>query len=175
MKRKRQGIGRIYKQRGCNLWTIQYNLFGRRIREATGTSNYKEAEDKLKERLGDVASGTFVGARVKRLKLNELADTYFAEQKVNNSKSLKHTQARWKKHVAPFLGMCRAAELSTDNVRAYIRRRKQAYSPTVNREVCCDKASSQFWPSRQSTKDSRRSLHTDAQRGQRPQRLCGRR
>lgn len=130
-----RGMGRLYRQKGCSRWTIQYYARGHRIREATGTADKNEAIAKLKARLGEVANGEFAG--LQRVTVGELAESYFEAQKINGAKRVEQKLRRWQNHMSSFFGRCRASTLSTDMVRSYIRERKNegAKNATVNREL----------------------------------------
>ena len=57
-------MGGIYRPKGCSNWTIYYSRKGKRVREATGSSNYRAAQQLLKRRVGEIAKGEFVGPEV---------------------------------------------------------------------------------------------------------------
>src|SRR5436309_1126943 len=107
-------LGRIYKQKGCNLYSIQYYKNGKRIRESTGSAKYNVAEQKLKRRVAQIATGTFVGPQVERVKVAELAEPFLRDQRINERKGQKHTEKRWTNHVERFFGVLRAADVGTD-------------------------------------------------------------
>jgi integrase len=132
-----RGMGRVYHQRDCKTWMIQYYDRGSRIRESTGTTDKKKALDVLKERLGEVVTGTFAGAQVKRVRVSELATAFLDSQRMNKAKGAKHAEQRWKKHLDPYFGRCRAADLRTDHVWAYTKKRSEAgaANATINREL----------------------------------------
>jgi hypothetical protein len=49
---RKRGNGSIYRQPGCSTYTIQYYGYnGKRIRESTGTHDYRAAQQMLRERL----------------------------------------------------------------------------------------------------------------------------
>ena len=54
----KRGNGRIYRQPGCETWTISYYTHGgKRVRECTGTKDYRGAQQKLRARLVQVDKG----------------------------------------------------------------------------------------------------------------------
>ncbi|HET9284281.1 MAG TPA: site-specific integrase [Candidatus Angelobacter sp.] len=134
---RERGTGRIYKQKGCNLWTIQYYKDGKRIREATGTSNEKEAKQKLRQRLQQLSTGTFVGLQVERIRVEDLWEPFSREQRINGRKRPKVPQARWEKHLKPFFGHMRVINVGTDALNQYVdeRIKEGAKNATVNREI----------------------------------------
>jgi integrase len=135
-KQRRRGTGRIYKQRGCNLWTIQYYRDGKRIREATGLSNYQAARQKLNQRLHQVATRTLVEPHIERTRVEDLAEPFFRDQRTNK-RSTSHSQRRWNKHLKPFFEFTRAADVGTDKLAEYLDKRMNegAKNATINREI----------------------------------------
>lgn len=134
---RERGTGRVYKQKGCNLWTIQYYKDGKRIREATGTSNLKAANQKLRQRLQQLSTGEYVGPQVERTRVGELAEPFFRDQRVNGRKRPKVPKTRWEKHLEPFFGHMRAMDVGTDALDTYVDQRQQegAKNATINREI----------------------------------------
>jgi hypothetical protein len=58
MTTRKRGNGSIYQQPGCLTWTISYYGYnGRRIREATGTEDYRAAQQKLRGEVGCYRQG----------------------------------------------------------------------------------------------------------------------
>ena len=45
-----RGTGSVFKQPGCNNYSIQYYVNGRRVREKTGSDDKKAAQQKLTAR-----------------------------------------------------------------------------------------------------------------------------
>src|SRR6266542_6872203 len=104
MKQKRKyGMGGIYRNGSCTLFTIYYHKDSKRIREATHTANFQIAQQLLKRRVGEIAKGEFVGPEIERIRVSELWDPFRRDRKIKG-RSLEHLDRRWKKHIEPFLG-----------------------------------------------------------------------
>ena len=80
---RHRGAGSIYKQPGCSTYTIKFYRGGRPIREATGLTDYQAARQKLNQRLNQVAEGTFAGLQMERTRVEELAENFLRDYRVN--------------------------------------------------------------------------------------------
>jgi integrase len=134
---RERGTGRIYKQKGCRLWSIQYYRNRKRIRESTGSPDEKVAKQKLRHRLQQIASGTYIGPQVERVKVGELSDAFFRDQRINQRKRPSVPKTRWEKHLAPFFSHRRVIDIGTDVLNEYIDHRisEGAKHATINREI----------------------------------------
>jgi integrase len=129
--------GKVYKQRNCSLWYISYYHHGRRVRESTGTDNFRIAQQKLNRKLGQMAEGTFVGPHVERIRVKELAEPFLRDQTINERKGQKHAKRRWEKHLEPFFGERRVIDVGTDVLNKYVdeRLKQGAGNANINREI----------------------------------------
>jgi integrase len=137
MAKRERGSGRAYKQRGCSLWTIQYYKHGKRIREATGLSDERAAKQKLRQRLQQLSTGTFVGLQVERIRVGELFEAFERDQRVNGRKRPQVPKTRWEKHLKPFFEFRRVIDVGTDALNQYVdeRLKEGAKNATINREI----------------------------------------
>ncbi len=126
--------GRRYKV--SPVWWCKYYRGGRPIRESTGTDKDKEAKRFLKLREGDVAQGRLIIPRVERIRFEDLAEDYLNDYRANGRRSLPKAK-RNVRHLAKFFAGCRAVNISTANIRAFITRRQQdgASNASINREL----------------------------------------
>ena len=83
--------------------------------------------------------GSFSGPRAERIRVDELADDFLRDYRINGRKSLPDAETRWKLHLKPFFGNLRAVEVSSDLVSRYVdeRQQKGAENATINRELAC--------------------------------------
>lgn len=134
--KRRRGTGRIYKQRGCKLWYIQYYKGRKRIRESTGSTDRRVAEQKLKQKLAQIITGTFVAPEVERIRVDELFQPYIDDLRMQGKRTT-HPQRRWKLHLEPFFGGLRAVSVGTDLLNRYVNSRSEegAKPATINREM----------------------------------------
>lgn len=132
-----RGSGSIYKQKGSAVYWVKYYRNGKPFRETTRTTNRQEANDFLKQRLGEIATGNFYGPLTERVTVAELAEDFLRDYRINERRSLDDVEARWKLHLCPFFGHMKACEVSSDLVARYVdsRRHEQASNATVNREM----------------------------------------
>ena len=80
-----RGQGRIF-QRGKKWW-VAYYVGGEEHREAGGTTK-TEAKQFLKNRLGEINSGRFVGPREERITVNEILDNLILHLETKGAKSI---------------------------------------------------------------------------------------
>jgi integrase len=132
------------------LW-VKYHKNGRPIRESAHTTKVKEAEKFLRGRLAAISTGTYLGLKLERVRVSELADDLIREYRINGRKSITDLEARWKLHLQPFFGVLRAIEVTSQLVARYIDSRQQegAENATINRELAALKR--MFSLARQST------------------------
>jgi integrase len=136
MKRPR-GTGSIFRMNDSNMLWVKYYRNGKPIRESTRTTKLREAAKFLRRRLGEIATGSFVGLRIEKIRVTELADDLLREYRINGRKSIDDLQSRWDLHLKPFFGLLRAIEVSSQLVASYIDARQQegAENATINREL----------------------------------------
>lgn len=128
-------MGSIY-QRGDTFW-IQYYRNGRKLRESSGSDKETEARRLLRLREGDIERGLPVSPRMGRLRFEDAMADVLTDYRVNGKKSLDHIQRRLDKHLVPFFGGRRMANITTADVRKYTEARQQegAANASINREL----------------------------------------
>ncbi len=134
---RRKGTGSLYKQPGCKTYTIKYYRSGKCIREATGMTDYQAARQKLNQRLNEITNGTFAGPEMERTRVEQLAEDFLRDYRINGRKTYGHAEARWRRHLQPFFGVLRAMDVSSALIASYVDARMQegAENATVNREL----------------------------------------
>jgi integrase len=134
-----RGTGSIYHQKGSSVWWVKYYRNGKSYRESTHTTNDGKARDFLKKRLAEIVTGNFSGPRAERIRVDELAEDFLRDYRINGRKSIADAETRWKLHLHPFFGSLRAVEVSSDLIARYVDSRQQANAEnaTINRELAC--------------------------------------
>jgi hypothetical protein len=134
-----RGTGSIYHQKGSSIWWVKYYRNGKPYRESTHTAEESKAKDFLKRRLAEITTDTFVGPRTERIRVDELAEDFLRDYRINGKRSLPDAETRWKLHLKPFFTDLRAVEVSSDLVARYVDERQQsgAKNATINRELAC--------------------------------------
>ncbi len=119
------------------VWWVSYYRGGKQYRESTRTTDYREAGQFLRKRMGEIVTGNFYGPKTERIQLDELAADFLRDYRVNGKRSLDDVEARWKLHLQPFFGSLRAVEVSSDLLARYIDNRQfqKAANATINREL----------------------------------------
>ena len=139
-------IGSVYRRKKRNrngrmvelpTWWIKYSKDGRIFRESSKSKSRVDAERLLKQRLGEIATGAFVGLDPERVRMRELFRDLLEDYELHQRASLKDVEARIRLHLNPNLGKVRASELSTSDVRRFINLRRQegAAEASINREL----------------------------------------
>jgi integrase len=137
MSRRRDiGTGSLFRHSGCKRWVIQFYRDGRRIREATGLTSKRKAQDLLTERLGQVRRGDLFARERKPARVEELFEDLKRYCQIHGLRSFESLGRRWK-HLSPVFGNLFAANLTTDSITRYtlFRQKEGAASATINREL----------------------------------------
>jgi integrase len=136
MKRRDKGTGCLYR-RGQTWWIKYYDPHGRARQESTLTTSKTKAQEKLKIALGKCATGTLEEPQIKRITIDELAENFFRDYRINGKRSLNTTEARWRLHLAPFFGGMKAVNVTSEQLARYVDERQQqdATNATINREL----------------------------------------
>jgi len=134
---KRRPKGCIYQRPDSSVWWIKYSLNGKSFRESTHSENKRKAVKLLDKRLGEIGTGAFIGPEVEKVTVNEFADDYLRDYRINGKKSVEHAEFRWTKHLRPFFGIYRAVQVTSEAVARYIesRQNQKAANATINREL----------------------------------------
>ncbi len=120
------------------MWWIAYYHRGHRYRESSHSESESQARKLLKQRLGEITAGRFIGPSEDRLTFDALVEDLKADYIANAKRSLPTIEFHLK-HLREFFGFDRAVDIQPDRVRAYqVRRLSEGASrATVNREVAC--------------------------------------
>ena len=101
--------------------------------EQGDASDYQAARQQLNRRLNEVANCTFVGVKLERILVEELAEDFLRDYRVNEKKSLTDAVGRWK-HLRPFFGHMRAMNVSTQLINSYVDARLQEGAQNDNNQ-----------------------------------------
>ena len=131
--RRRLEIGSIYL-RG-RIWWIKFYDHHRSTRESSHSALREDAELLLKRRMGEIATGKFVGLGPERVRIAELFTDLKEEYRLHERRSFPHLKSRLK-HLKK-LASLRAADLASSHIEQYIlrRQREEATNATINREL----------------------------------------
>jgi hypothetical protein len=89
-----RGTGSIYLQKGSAVWWIKYYRNGKPYRESTHKTNENEAQDFLKQRMGEIVTGNFYGPKTERVRIDELADDLLRDYRINGKRSIDDSGQR---------------------------------------------------------------------------------
>jgi integrase len=135
MAKSRRGTGSVYR-RG-RIWWIKYRVDGRPFQESSHSEKRADAENLLKRRLGEAVTGKFRGLGPERIEMAELFDDVLEDYQINKRRSVRSVESRIRLYLKPTFGKVRAAALSTQSLKAYIVKRRDAGVPdsSINREL----------------------------------------
>jgi hypothetical protein len=119
--------GGLYKRKGSNVWWMQCrDKDGNRQRETTGTEDWNEAQQRLRERLQARDSNTLPALRRGQdLTLGEWSDSYLENFSKPPFRALKthEVNQRALKHLRRVFESTRLANLTPDDIEMYLRQR----------------------------------------------------
>jgi integrase len=121
-------------QRGP-IWWIQYYVHGALVRVTTGFTEKADAENVLKQRIGEAAAGRHVGPE--RATIADLCQLVIEDNHLRKLRDAQHVEWRCKSHIEPLLGRLLASRFGPTQVRQYVAQRRAAGAAdaTINREL----------------------------------------
>ncbi|MGA2594755.1 MAG: hypothetical protein ABSH32_33060, partial [Bryobacteraceae bacterium] len=119
---RKRGSGTVY-QRG-KVWWIQYFVRGLKVPEPTGFTEKADAENLLKQRIGEIAAGRRVGPE--RATIADLCALVVEDNQLRKLRDAGHVAWRYKAHIEPVLGSLLASRFGSAQVRQYIAQRRSA-------------------------------------------------
>jgi integrase len=124
----------IFKK-GDNYY-IDYYFEGRRVREMVGPS-WKQAQDALNARKGEIAQGKFeLESKRPSPRLKDFSERYLEYSRANKKSHERDYYSL--RHLNTFFGNKRLTEITPWLIEKYkLQRRKEAAPATVNRELAC--------------------------------------
>jgi len=131
-KRGMYGQGSIYQRRGW--WWCDYSVGGVRRREPCETRDREEALNFLRRKQGRLASGEMIAPD--RVRVRDLLQLLLEDYDVRGVAQAYIAALKVKSILNPKLGDIKAAKLTTEQIKDYIRDRQKSVKPsTVNREL----------------------------------------
>lgn len=127
MARRMRGMGVVYP-RG-DVWWIKYSVRGKRVRESSqdlargirGTE--PDAIRLLKTRIGEIASGRYIGPEAEKVMFEKLASLLIDDYNLNNQVSVKRVELALS-HLREVFGKDRALDITSDRLVTYVNTRK---------------------------------------------------
>jgi len=139
-------MGHIYKRtwkdkqgntRQSDIFWIKYYRDGRPFFESSQSTKKEDATRLLKDREGDIVKGVPISPKMGSRKFKELADDVLTDYRINDRKSYKHTELRFRLHLIPYFGHLKVSLISTSSIQKFVAKRQQenAANGTINREL----------------------------------------
>ena len=78
-----------------------------------------------------------MGPRIERIGIEELAEDFLRDYRINGKTSLEDAEARWRLHLQPFFGSLHASQVTSTFLNRYVDERQEAgaANATINREL----------------------------------------
>ena len=92
MARNTSGTGSVYRPKDRAVWWLSYYVHGRRVRESSGSTVKADALALLKQRLGELGTGRYVGPAAERLTFEDLLDGVERAYQLAGRRSLRRVQ-----------------------------------------------------------------------------------
>ncbi len=120
------------RKRG-QLWWIEKQINGKRIRESTGTSDFGEAQRYLNHRLNEIRKTEIYGERPKR-SFDQAAARYLLE---NRNKRSIYRDDQGLKLILPYIGHLELGEIHYGKLQTFVEHRLEAgiANSTINRDL----------------------------------------
>jgi integrase len=152
-ERRARGQGRLYRpkfkdaksgeMKECLVWYVQYYIFGKPVRESSGSKTKAVAERFLSRRLRDAEDGIAPQNKIHRVTYESIRDGLLSDYKISGRKSLRTSKDGKSQYIADvsalddFFAGQRAVEIGTDKIVQFIdsRQSKGASNGTVNRSL----------------------------------------
>ena len=136
-----RGDGKLYQRPGSSVWWATYTIRGRRYRKSTGKTIERDANNWLRQQTNPDNQGKAISND--KLKVNDLVVELFRQYDVDERKTKVDDERRWKLHLEPFFGACKALDATRGMIRQYIQQRRNETdhhgnlpkNATVNREL----------------------------------------
>ena len=137
--KRARGTGMIYQPSNSKFLWLKYYDNGVCHRESTRTADNQKAEKMLRQRLGQIESGTFTGPQIEKTRISDLGEDYLLDYEVSGKRAYVWAERRWRKYLSPHFGQMRARQLTTNHINEYVRHRQSqgASNASVNRELAC--------------------------------------
>jgi integrase len=146
MAKRAQGTGSLYLRGG--VWHCQICRNGiRLVRESTGETNKRLAQNYLNQKLAELNAGIHRKRSQEKL-VSDIVKDKLAHDRITGRKDVKSQEGRWKNRLKPFFKSYKACEIETPLIVRYIRQRqaeehrgRPAPPATINRELALLRAS----------------------------------
>jgi integrase len=115
------------------VYWVKYTRAGKSYAESSGSSRKKDAITLLQDREGDIVRGKPVTPKIGRFTFDDAAKDLLADYSTNRKASEEVVTRRVQKHLTPFFGGWKMANITTSVVVAFIVQRQTAKTVLVRR------------------------------------------
>ena len=127
------------------LWMC-WSRNGRKYRQSSGTTSVKDARAMLAKLVADSINKPFDPATITKVTVEDLVKAFLDNCEAQELKSIDDAKCRWRLHLKPEFDNWRAAQVTTEKINGYRKKRKLegAAKATINRELALLKAAYKF-------------------------------
>lgn len=136
MQNKRKGEGRVYLDKGRDIWMIEWYSNGKRFRESSHSTDETEARKLLTQRIAGRDRGLHFNPIANRVKFSELAEDLIREYAINELPSLRTAEAKIRAFIIPYFGHLKASRITPEHIARYKElRMKDVTNGTINHDL----------------------------------------
>jgi hypothetical protein len=135
--KRERGAGRVYQphdpansERRLQTWWVDYHVDGRRYRESSKSRRKSDALALLKLRMGEHATGHYVGTEAKRLTFEDLEAGIVASYELKGHRSLGRLRAAFN-HLRDHFAGCKATAITARALEGYATDRLTEAAPAT--------------------------------------------
>lgn len=129
-----KSMGHMVEERQSPVYWIKYTRAGRGYAESSGSDRKKDAVALLQDREGDVVRGKPITPKMGRTSFEDASADILADYTTNDKRSVSGVERRLRKHLAPFFGGWRMANITTPDVRKFIVKRQTDLTVRVTKD-----------------------------------------
>jgi integrase len=102
------------------VWWVKYKTRDGFVRKSTGRTDQREAFNELMKLAGRSAIGEIVDSAPERVTIGQLLDLLIQDYEIHEKKTLEDARLSVEKHLRPYFGDTRAADLTTAKLDAFV-------------------------------------------------------
>jgi integrase len=128
-----EAAGHDVEERESHVYWVKYSRGGKSYAESSESERKADAKRLLQRLEGDIVRGKPITPKIGRLTFEDAAQDLLADYTINGKRSHVVVKRRVTKHLTPFFGGRRMAEITPTEIRAYIVHRQTVPSVLVRK------------------------------------------
>lgn len=145
LMRRRIPTGRVFQRtytdrkgmrRKTKTWFLKYYVAGKPVEAPTGTTDFDEAVRLLRQKMAKVGRAAEYSGEPGRVLVDQLLDLVIEDHRFERRSTTYDVEKRVDKHLRPFFGQKKAADVTTALIKKYVTARERDAEPgTINKEL----------------------------------------